>query len=187
MKNNKGFSLVELIVVIAIMAILAAVAVVSFSVYIDHAKDASDQDYISNVLYRVKLFTLEKGVEVKEVVISPVVDDAEDIQLIISWDENGLPIYYQGSDKNEIYETVGNYTMYGEYLSGDMIIQPITPGGGLTGNGGGGGGEGSGHTHNATILLEHKDSTCVEYGYDKYQCDVDACSYIETVYAFREM
>jgi prepilin-type N-terminal cleavage/methylation domain-containing protein len=41
--NNKGFSLVELIVVIAIMAILAAVAVVGFSLYIPKAQQAADK------------------------------------------------------------------------------------------------------------------------------------------------
>lgn len=40
MKNNSGFSLVELIVVIAIMAILAGVAVPTYSKYITKAKDA---------------------------------------------------------------------------------------------------------------------------------------------------
>lgn len=47
--NNKGFSLVELIVVIAIMAILAAVAVVSFSLYIPKAQQAGDKQTISDV------------------------------------------------------------------------------------------------------------------------------------------
>ncbi len=181
MKNNKGFSLVELIVVIAIMAILAAVAVASFSIYIKHAQDASDMDYISNVLYRAKLFSLEEGVEIKEVVISPVVDGAEDIRLIIGWDENGLPIYYQGAEQSEIYETVGNYSMYGEYLSDEVIIKPMTPGEVTDSNPEGGS---SGHTHEATILIEHKDSTCVEYGYDRYKCSYDdECNYIETKYA----
>ncbi len=171
--------MVELIVVIAIMAILAAVAVVSFSIYIERAHDASDMDYISNVLYRVKLFALEKGVEVKEVVISPTVDGAEDIQLIIGWDENSMPIYYQGTDKDEIYETVGDYTMYGEYLVDDVIIRPI-PGGATNGSSGG---DNSGHTtHNPIKLIERKDSTCVEYGYERKQCDIDGCNYVETVY-----
>ena len=40
MKNNSGFSLVELIVVIAIMAILAGVAVPTYSKYIGKANDA---------------------------------------------------------------------------------------------------------------------------------------------------
>ena len=137
-------------------------------------------DYISNVLYRVKLFALEKGVEVKEVVISPVVDGAEDIQLIIGWDENGLPITYQDADQSEIYETVGDYTMYGEYLPDDVIIKPLIPG---EGTDSATGGENSGHTrHDATRIIDQKESTCVEYGYVKKQCTFDGCNYIETKY-----
>lgn len=49
MKNNKGFSLVELIVVIAIMAILAAVAVIGVSVYIPKAQQANDKQLASDV------------------------------------------------------------------------------------------------------------------------------------------
>ena len=130
MKNNKGFSLVELIVVIAIMAILAAVAVVSFSVYIDRAEEASDMDYIENVLYRVKLFSTEKGVEVQQVVISPVVDGPDDILMIIGRDDNGNPIYYTGDDRSEIYETVGDYTMHHYQSSidlGGIVIDPDLP------------------------------------------------------------
>ena len=37
MKNNKGFSLVELIVVIAIMAILAAVAIPTFGYSVNNS------------------------------------------------------------------------------------------------------------------------------------------------------
>lgn len=182
MKNNKGFSLVELIVVIAIMAILAAVAVASFSIYIKRAQDSSDMDYISNVLYRVKLFALEKGVEVQQVVISPTVDGPEDIQLIIGWDENGEPIYYDKADKDEIYETVGDYTMYGEYLPDDVIIKPLVPGGTTGGITGGGNDSSHTHTWDATPF-ESKSSTCVEYGYDKYNCTDPSCDAVNTVYA----
>ena len=55
MKNNKGFSLVELIVVIAIMAILAAVAVAGFSFYIPKAQQASDKQMISDIEYILTL------------------------------------------------------------------------------------------------------------------------------------
>ena len=53
--NNKGFSLVELIVVIAIMAILAAVAVVGFSVYIPKAQQASDKQMVGDIEYALEL------------------------------------------------------------------------------------------------------------------------------------
>ena len=47
--NNKGFSLVELIVVIAIMAILAAVAIPTFATFIGKAQVASDVDYLAQI------------------------------------------------------------------------------------------------------------------------------------------
>lgn len=54
-KNNKGFSLVELIVVIAIMAILAAVAVVGVSVYIPKAQKANDEQLAADIKYALNL------------------------------------------------------------------------------------------------------------------------------------
>jgi len=56
MKNNKGFSLVELIVVIAIMAILATVAVIGVSVYIPKAQKAADEQMIADVKKAVDLY-----------------------------------------------------------------------------------------------------------------------------------
>ena len=47
--NNKGFSLVELIVVIAIMAILASVAIPTFATFIGKAQQASDIDFMNQV------------------------------------------------------------------------------------------------------------------------------------------
>ena len=181
-KNNKGFSLVELIVVIAIMAILAAVAVVSFSVYIDHSKDASDDDYIANVLYRVKLFSMEYGINVEGIVIPPEVNDKDDIKLIIGHDENGTPIYLDPEDDPnvyEIYETVGDYTMQGDYQS-DSFIQI---GGGGSGNQGGNSGDNSDdnadHTHN-WIQRGSTPATCVSKGTVTYDCDVNNCQATKT-------
>ena len=56
MRNNKGFSLVELIVVIAIMAILAAVAVAGFSMYIPKAQQATDKQMTSDIMYALELY-----------------------------------------------------------------------------------------------------------------------------------
>ena len=59
MKNNKGFSLVELIVVIAIMAILAAVAIPTFSGFITKAKISNDVSFVNDVTYAAKIATVE--------------------------------------------------------------------------------------------------------------------------------
>ena len=55
MKNNKGFSLVELIVVIAIMAILAAVAIPTFATFINKAQVSNDVSFINDVTYVAKV------------------------------------------------------------------------------------------------------------------------------------
>ena len=64
--NNKGFSLVELIVVIAIMAILAAVAIPTFSGFITKANKASDDQWVNDVTYAIKVSTtLEPATEIE--------------------------------------------------------------------------------------------------------------------------
>lgn len=63
MKNNNGFSLVELIVVIAIMAILAAVAVIGVSVYIPKAQKAADEQMIADIKTAVDLYANLESVQ----------------------------------------------------------------------------------------------------------------------------
>lgn len=48
-KNNKGFSLVELIVVMAIMAILAVTLAPRLLNYVDKARQANDREVINNI------------------------------------------------------------------------------------------------------------------------------------------
>ena len=47
--NNKGFTIVELVIVIAVIAILAAVLIPTFSSVIKKAKMSADQQYIRNI------------------------------------------------------------------------------------------------------------------------------------------
>ena len=59
--NNKGFSLVELIVVIAIMAILAAVAIPTFASFIEKANVASDKQFVDDLKYSITLANTTTG------------------------------------------------------------------------------------------------------------------------------
>ena len=59
--NNKGFSLVELIVVIAIMAILAAVAIPTFATFIGKAQRSSDESFLNDIEYAIELARAEDG------------------------------------------------------------------------------------------------------------------------------
>ena len=76
MKNNKGFSLVELIVVIAIMAILAAVAIPTFATFINKANKASDESFMNDLEYAIELALVEDGKSLAATdVISVTTDD----------------------------------------------------------------------------------------------------------------
>ena len=74
MKNNKGFSLVELIVVIAIMAILAAVAIPTFATFIDKANIASDVSFVNDLKYAAELAHTASGDDVTDIKVSIAAD-----------------------------------------------------------------------------------------------------------------
>lgn len=128
MKNNKGFSLVELIVVIAIMAILAAVAVVSFSMYIEKAHESNDEQYMSNVEYFAQLSVTEHQREILGVHVEKIVDGPEDIKLLVKDPESGNTVIYtyEGGDAVldkiilEIYQGVGDWEFYKEVPNEDL-------------------------------------------------------------------
>ena len=69
MRNNKGFSLVELIVVIAIMAILAAVAIPTFAGFINKANEAADEGFANDVEYAVELALAAENVEIESITV----------------------------------------------------------------------------------------------------------------------
>ena len=61
-RNNKGFSLVELIVVIAVMAVLVVVLAPAYLRYVDKAKLQKDESAISEVENAVKIAAAEEKV-----------------------------------------------------------------------------------------------------------------------------
>lgn len=83
--NNKGFSLVELIVVIAIMAILAAVAIPTFATFITKAQDASNVQEVADLAYAAELACMEYDVTVTWEVV----------------DEDTVTLTFDGDKENE--------------------------------------------------------------------------------------
>lgn len=67
--NNKGFSLVELIVVIAIMAVLVGVLAPAFIRYVEKAREGTDLQNLDSALEAAKSWAADKedlgGVEIK--------------------------------------------------------------------------------------------------------------------------
>lgn len=62
-KNNKGFSLVELIVVVAIMAVLIAVLAPALLRYVENSRKSTDADVISGVVSTSKATIISDNME----------------------------------------------------------------------------------------------------------------------------
>lgn len=110
MKNNKGFSLVELIVVIAIMAILAAVAIPTFATFIKRANEASDLDFMNNVEYAAELAYAgeAKKVTAIEVVLSKDMGNATSVKVTIEGVDTPIVVKETGNtgDDQEIKDLI---------------------------------------------------------------------------------
>ena len=106
--NNKGFSLVELIVVIAIMAILAAVAIPTFAGFINKANVAADNDFMANLEYAIELANAaDPTFELAE--YSVVVDEDGNIDSITYTEvDAATPVTVAKGSDNEIIAAVAS-------------------------------------------------------------------------------
>lgn len=62
MKNNKGFSLVELIIVIAIMAVLVGVLAPTYLQYVEKSKKSNDVSTIDSIVNAVEIAAIDPEV-----------------------------------------------------------------------------------------------------------------------------
>jgi prepilin-type N-terminal cleavage/methylation domain-containing protein len=115
-KNDKGFSLVELIVVIAIMAVLAGVVTMSASVL--NGKQAKGcRDELASKIASVRTTTMGK----KEVIATLKYDSGKGYVLDVSGTVDGTTYtsneYTLGAKRCKIYYTMDD-TAYSDSLSG---------------------------------------------------------------------
>ena len=60
MKNNKGFTLIELIMVTIILGILAAVAIPRYMTTVDKAEEAAEDAVISSISAGLETYAIEQ-------------------------------------------------------------------------------------------------------------------------------
>ena len=144
-KNNKGFTLVELIIVIAVMAILTVVVAPQYLKYIEKSRAATDENALSELKHIVEVSYVEAEA-----------DNAGDNVVVINIPANGVFTYDDASGAldgivADIYP-LGSYEFKSKEWKGkgtitftvdeESGIATYTVGG-AGGNGGGNGGGGN--------------------------------------------
>ena len=93
--DNKGFTLVELIIVIAIIAILAAVLAPQYIKYVDKSRWSTDNSNTSTLLNEVQVAAVEVGSDGKSAITGTTADATGTIVITKdSFTETGLSISY---------------------------------------------------------------------------------------------
>ena len=116
MKNNKGFSLVELIVVIAIMAILAAVAIPTFASFINKANEASDKQFIADLEYAI------------DIANATFEDEATLTKITVTGTEITAVEYTVGNEKVVLKKTNGTFGVDASTSTTDKDILEVVDG-----------------------------------------------------------
>ena len=93
-KNNKGFTLGELLIVVAIIGVLTAISIPLFSYYSERAKITSDQAYVN----------LAKAAAQSEWLLSHFEEDA---------------VYYYNGEKGDVQTNSNSIVGYGKYTKAD--------------------------------------------------------------------
>jgi type IV pilus assembly protein PilA len=141
--NNKGFSLVELIIVIAIMAVLIGVLAPQYLKYVERSRVSTDVTNAQEIAAAVSAAIADGTVLTSDTVTNLVtkVDNLSDVKTkstkgagkdqtfyVEISDTKGVTAVYAGSsntEANKMYPTVG--TAYSAYVSGDSSSTATTP------------------------------------------------------------
>jgi prepilin-type N-terminal cleavage/methylation domain-containing protein len=110
-KNEKGFTLVELIVVIAIVAILAAVGIIGYTQFIQNARNTkaqSELDQLINVLYADSLVD---GIKLSDLGVE-IGENQEDKELVLA-PQQGKVVFADGIGQDDFVKLMGVYNPEG--------------------------------------------------------------------------
>ena len=119
--NNKGFSLVELIIVIAIMAVLVGVLAPAYLRYVEKSRKSADVQAIDAVMSAMEAAAID-----------PSLDFGNDKTMEVTISSTGITAKHNGKttandDKivAELLETLGDYKLKGTWVTGEGTTNQI--------------------------------------------------------------
>lgn len=124
MKNNKGFSLVELIIVIAIMAVLVGVLAPTYLQYVEKSKKSNDVSTVDSVINACEIGAIDPEVMTDKTTKLTITfdDDATTVMSITAVDSTDAPV--TGSKwKDAVEKAVGtDVKLKSTNWSGDIVV-----------------------------------------------------------------
>ena len=126
--NNKGFSLVELIIVIAIMAVLVGVLAPAYLRYVEKSRKSADVQAVDAVMSAMEAAAIDPSLNVADGTYMKV-------QLVNSRPSAATDFIYSADSNakvgNELWETIGAYQLKSQDWK-KIIIQGTVTGGQVT-------------------------------------------------------
>ena len=121
-KNNKGFSLVELIVVVAIMAVLVGVLAPAYLKYVENSREKKDLNNIEEVRHAVEIALADEDVFTE-------VSNADEVTIAV----NGTVTAETDELQDELDATIGEFELVSKkYATEQTVIINIDSAGSVT-------------------------------------------------------
>lgn len=109
-KNNKGFTLVELVIVIAILAILVGILAPQYTKYVEKSRKSADASNMDEIIRAIEVYYVEQGVNNTGKDTTVTITMKKDKTTPVSVEVGSAKL-----DLTEYLKNIGNITLKGNW------------------------------------------------------------------------
>ena len=126
-KNNKGFTLVELVIVIAILAILVGLLAPQYTEYVEKSRKSADASNMDEIIKAIEVHYVEKGVNstaTGDTTVTVTMNKDKTTPVSVKADNADL-------DLTEYLKNIGNITLKGNWGASVVATLKVSKEGGV--------------------------------------------------------
>lgn len=130
-KDNKGFTLVELVIVVAILAILVGLLAPQYTKYVEKSRKSADVDNMEEIVKAIQVYAVDNSINIKN-------GTTANAEIKITLKDSGVEITKDadGAAAAALTEYVPNYTKTArkskQWSADPNVTLKITPEGGVS-------------------------------------------------------